>query len=102
LDEPAAAAAADLAAFAAGIAGLVRGPLVGRPLLMGSAPALAGDLPLLLGGHGGESPPFLAFSVVHRPVLCYVNHDLHLGGHASTDEALNQTLCQHERDGRPS
>src|SRR4029079_11377012 len=72
-DQAAAAATADLATLAPRVAGLVGGPLVSGPLLMGGASALAGDLALLLGGHGGEAPAFLAF-IVHRPVLYYISH----------------------------
>ena len=60
------AAAADLAALAAGLAGLVRGPLVGGALLMRGPAALAGDFPLLLRGHRGEAAAFLAFPFLLR------------------------------------
>src|SRR5215471_5082042 len=68
--ETAAAPAADLAAFAAGVAGLVRGPLVGGALLVRRASSLASDFPLLLGGHRGKTAAFLTLSVVHHGVLC--------------------------------
>src|SRR5437868_2848681 len=45
-DEPSTAAATDLATLAAGIAGFVRGPLVGGALLVCRASAFAGDLTL--------------------------------------------------------
>jgi hypothetical protein len=57
---------ADLAAFAAGISRFVGGPLVGRPLFVRGATALAGDLALFLGRHRSESATFLAFSSIHR------------------------------------
>src|SRR5262249_16892734 len=72
--ETAAASATDLSAFAAGVAGLVGGPLVSGALLMRRTPPLAGDFPLLLGGHRRESAAFLALSIVHRQVLCKFTH----------------------------
>src|SRR4029077_5091780 len=62
----------DLTALAARIPGFVRGPLVGGALLVRRAPALAGVFPLFLRRHRGKSAAFLAFSVVHRPVLCNI------------------------------
>src|SRR5438067_850334 len=57
-DQAAASAAADLPALAAGVAGFVGGPLVGRPLFVRRAAALAGDLALLFGRHRCESATF--------------------------------------------
>src|SRR5580765_4546575 len=65
-DEPASSAAAHLTALAAGVSGLIGGPLVSSSLLVRSAPSLAGNLALLLGRHRRESPPFLAFTCSHR------------------------------------
>src|SRR5437899_4907384 len=64
-DEPTPAAAAHLSAFAASRARLVRGPFMGRPLLMSRAAALARDLALLLGGHRRKSSPLFTFSSSH-------------------------------------
>jgi hypothetical protein len=62
--EPAAAAAADLTAFPAGRTCFLRGPLVSGALLMRGAPALAGDLALLLGGHRGKATTLSALARV--------------------------------------
>src|SRR5262249_51087228 len=43
------------APFPAGFAGLIRSEFVRRSLPVRRLPALGGDLPLFLGGHGGES-----------------------------------------------
>src|SRR5690349_13921625 len=65
-DEPAASAAAHLAAFAACRARFVRRPLVGGSLLVCGPTALARDLPLFFRGHRREPSPFFAFSSTHR------------------------------------
>jgi hypothetical protein len=64
--EAAASAAADLTTLATGIARFVGRPLVGCPLLVCGAPALAGDLALLFRRHRSESATFFTFSCTHR------------------------------------
>lgn len=63
--KPPAATATDLATLAACRLRFLRGPFVGRALLMGGASSLAGNLALLLRSHRGEAPALLLVLSVH-------------------------------------
>jgi hypothetical protein len=58
-----------LPAFSAGVARLVGGPFVRRPLFMRRATAFAGDLALLFRGHRRETSSFFPFSCIHYSAL---------------------------------
>src|SRR5207247_6342482 len=65
-DQPPAASAAHLPALTSGGSRFVGGPLVGRPLFVRRAPALAGDLALLFRRHRREPSSLFPFSSIHR------------------------------------